>query len=183
MQRLHFRETSVVSACLLATAGLALAACGGSGSGNSHSSTPTTQATSSAPSAPGSGTAEPTTGSGAVAAIKANYATFFNGKTPLSREVALLQDGPMLSAAIKANRSNSLASTATAKVSSVTLTGTKQASVVYTIYISGQPALKNQHGVAVYQGGVWKVGTAVFCGLLKLEAAGSSAGLPAACKG
>src|SRR6266568_2968977 len=101
MQRLHFRETPVVSACLLASIGLALAACSSGGSGNGQSTTPTAPATSSPPSA---------TGSGAVAAIKANYATFFNGKAPLSREIALLQDGPKLRAAITANRSNSLAS-------------------------------------------------------------------------
>jgi hypothetical protein len=183
MQRLHFRETPVVSACLLAIAGLALAACSSGGSGNGQSATPTGPATSSAPSASSSGTAEPTTGSGAVAAIKANWATFFNAKTSLSGRLALLQDGQKLAAVIKAQSQNTLAATATSKVSSVTLTGTTQASVLYTIYVGGQAALKNKHGVAVYQSGVWKVGLVSFCGLLKLENAGSSAGLPPACKG
>jgi len=181
MQRLHFRESAVVSAWLLAAAGLALAGCGNSGGG--HTSTPTAPATSSAPAASSSAAAEPTAGSGAVAAIKANWATFFNAKTSLSRRVALIQDGPMLRAAIKANQSNVLASTASAKVSSVTLKGGTQASVVYTIYVGGQAALKNKKGVAVYQGGVWKVGLVSFCGLLQLENAGSTAGLPSACKG
>jgi hypothetical protein len=181
MQRLHFRESPAMSVCVLALAGLLLAACSSGGSGNGHSSTPTAPATSSAPSS--SAAAEPTTGSGAVAAIKSNWATFFDAKTSLAGRLALLQNGQTLAALIRAQSKNSLASTATSKVSSVTLTGTKQASVLYTIYVGGQPALKNKHGVAVYQDGVWKVGLVSFCGLLKLENAGSTAGLPSVCKG
>jgi hypothetical protein len=183
MRRLHFRESPAVSVCVLALAGLLMAACSGGGSGKGHTSTPTAPATSSAPSASSSGAAEPTTGSGAVAAIKSNWATFFNAKTSLAGRLALLQNGQALAAVIKAQSKNTLATTATSKVSSVTLTGTKQASVVYTIYVGGQPALKNKHGVAVYQDGVWKVGLVSFCGLLQLENAGSTAGLPSACKG
>jgi len=182
MQRRHIRESSVVSACLLATVGLTLAACssGGGGSGNPSPATSTAPATSSASS---SGSGEPTTGAGAVAAIKANWATFFNAKTPTSRRVALLQDGQTLAKVLKAQAKLTLAATATSKVTSVSLTGTNQASVVYSILLGGQPALSNQHGVAVYQDGVWKVGLVSFCGLLKLENAGTAAGLPPACKG
>ena len=36
-------------------------------------------------------------------------------------------------------------------------------------------------GVAVLQGGTWKVGDASFCGLLTLENGGRASGLPAAC--
>jgi len=181
MQRLHFRESPAVSVCVLALASLVLAACSSGGSGNGPTSPPT--APSSAPSASSSGAAEPTTGSGAVAAIKSNWATFFNAKTSLAGRLALLQNGQALAPVIRAQSKNTLATTATSKVSSVTLTGTKQASVLYTIYVGGQPALKNKHGVAVYQDGVWKVGLVSFCGLLKLENAGSTAGLPSACKG
>ena len=181
MQRLHFRESPAVSVCVLALASLVLAACGG-GSGNGPTSPPTAP-TSSSPSASSSAAAEPTTGSGAVAAIKSNWATFFNAKTSLAGRLALLQNGQAFAALIKAQSKNSLATTATSKVSSVKLTGKKQASVLYTIYVGGQPALKNKHGVAVYQDGVWKVGLVSFCGLLKLENAGSTAGLPSACKG
>jgi hypothetical protein len=121
---------------------------------------------------------------GAVAAIKANWATFFNAKTPLSRRVALLQNGQALSGVIKSQLSGSgFASQVTSKVTAVTLTGTNQASVVYSIYLAGQPALANSQGVSVYQDGVWKVGLVSLCGLLKVENAGKTAGLPAACKG
>ena len=56
------------------------------------------------------------------------------------------------------------------------------ATVTYDILVSGTPELKNQTGTAVLQGGTWKVGVTSFCGLLTLENAGKTSGLPAACK-
>jgi len=184
MQRLHFRESSRVAVSLLAAtaaAGIALTACGSSGGPGNTTSTPAIAPTpqSSAPAGGG----EPTSGTGAVAAIKSNWATFFNAKTPTKRRIALLQDGDKVAAVIKAQSGSSLAATASAKVTHVTLTGTSQASVTYSIYVGGQAALPNQSGVAVYQNGKWKVGLVSFCGLLKIENAGKSSGLPAACKG
>ena len=182
MQRLYFRESTLVSASLLLAATLALGACSssGGGSGNTQPATPATSPAAPT-SAPASG--EPTSGAGAVSAIEKNWATFFNAKTSTSRRLALLQDGDKLAAVIKAQSTNPLAATASAKVSHVTLTGTDQASVTYSILVSGQAVLSGQQGTAVYQDGVWKVGLASFCALLKLENAGKSSGLPAACKG
>jgi hypothetical protein len=62
-----------------------------------------------------------------------------------------------------------LASQASAQVTSLTLTSPTQAAVKYNILLSGSPVLKNQTGTAVYEGGIWKVGDASFCGLLTLE--------------
>ncbi|HEX9065171.1 MAG TPA: hypothetical protein VF843_08685 [Streptosporangiaceae bacterium] len=180
MQRLHFRETPVLSASLAVVIGLGLAACSSSGGGTSSPTTAPSSQTSSS-SAPAGG--EPSTGAGAVAAIKSNWATFFNAKTTTARRVQLLQNGQVLATVLKAQAKNTLAATATSTVSAVTLTGTDQASVTYTILVSGQPVLKGQHGVAVYQNGIWKVGLVSFCGLLKLENGGKSAGLPAGCQG
>ena len=180
MQRLHFRETPVLSASLAVIIGLGLAACSGSGGTTSPTTAPSSQ-TSSASTPGGSG--EPTTGSAAVAAIKSNWATFFNAKTTTARRVQLLQNGQVLATVLKEQAKNTLAATATSTVSQVTLTGTNQASVTYTILVSGQPVLKGQHGVAVYQDGIWKVGLVSFCGLLKLENGGKSAGLPSGCTG
>lgn len=84
---------------------------------------------------------------------------------------------------IRAQAGSTLASLATAKVSHVTLTGTNQAAVTYSILVGGKTGLGGQSGVAVYQDGVWKVGDTSFCGLLKLENGNSSKGLFAACKG
>ncbi len=182
MQRLHFRESTLVSASLLVAAVLAVGACSSSGgAGNTQPATPATSPAAPT-SAPASG-GEPASGAGAVAAIKKNWATFFNAKTSTSKRVALLQDGDKLAAAIRAQSANPLAATASAKVTHVALTGTSQASVTYSILAAGQTVLPSQQGVAVYQDGVWKVGLASFCGLLKLENAGKTSGLPAACKG
>jgi hypothetical protein len=185
MQRLHFRESSGLVVSVLAATGLALTACASSG-GGSGSTTPATTGGSSASqsSAPAAGGGEPTSGSGAVAAIKKNWATFFDAKTRTSRRIDLLQNGDKLATVIKAqSSSNPLAASASAKVSHVALTGTNQASVTYSIFVGGQPALPNQPGVSVYQDGVWKVGLVSFCALLKIENAGKSSGLPAACPG
>jgi hypothetical protein len=183
MQRLHFRESSLVSASLLVAAALALGACssGGGGGGSTTPPAPATSPTTST-SAPASG--EPTSGPGAVAAIKKNWATFFNGKTPTARRVQLIEGGDKLAKVLKAQHAaNPLASSATAKVTHVTLTGTSQASVTYSILLGGQAALSGQPGVAVYEDGVWKVGLSSFCALLKLENSGNASGLPSACKG
>jgi hypothetical protein len=67
-------------------------------------------------------------------------------------------------------------------VTSVTLASATQAKVTYTILENGKPALPNQTGIAVKQGGTWKVSIASFCGLLTQENGGKTASLPAACK-
>jgi hypothetical protein len=181
MVSMHFRESrTVLTAALIVTLGLVVTACSSGGSPSTktstpgHTSTPTSTATSSG---------EPTSGSAAVAAIKANWATFFDAKTPNSRRLTLLQNGSEFSAVITAQSKSILAREATSKATAVSLTGTTQAAVTYDILVSGSPVLKNQHGVAVYQDGVWKVGVVSFCGLLTLENNGKTKGLPAACKG
>jgi len=63
----------------------------------------------------------------------------------------------------------------------VTVSSSTQAIVTYDILLSGTPVLSNQKGIAVNQGGTWKVGDTSFCGLLALQT-GGSANLPAACK-
>ena len=182
MQRLHFRDSSRVAFSLLAATGIALTACSSNGGGGSGSTTPATSGGSPTSSATAAG-GDPASGSGAIAAIKKNWATFFSAKTPISRRIALLQDGDKLAKVIKSQSGSSLAAAASAKVSHVALTGTNQASVTYSIYVGGQAALPDQQGVAVYQDGVWKVGLVSFCALLKIENAGNSSGLPAACTG
>jgi hypothetical protein len=114
--------------------------------------------------------------------IAANWATFFNAKTPVAKRVSLLQDGQTFQSIIKSQAGSGLAASATAKVTKVTMVSSSQAKVTYSILIGGQSALANQAGVAVYQSGTWKVGLASFCGLLALESGGKTSGLPAACQ-
>jgi hypothetical protein len=170
-----------IAAVLVASAGLVVSACSSGSSGSTTPPPPTSAPPTSSSAPPPSGGSEPATGAGAIAAIKANWATFFNINTPTARRVALLQDGPALASVLAAQSKITLAQGSSAKVTKVTLTGAGQASVVYSILIQGHVALGHQVGVAVYQSGIWKVGLASFCGLLRLEAAVSSLHVPAVC--
>jgi len=182
---MHFRAVGLVSASVLLSAGLAVAGCSGSSSSSTppaHKTTPAATPSSTAPapspstsSSSGGGTASSAT----TKAIETNWAKFFNAKTPISQRLALLQNGSQFSSVIQSQAGSPLALAATAKVTHVSLTSPSQAAVTYNILLSGKPALSSQPGVAVLEGGVWKVGDASFCGLLKLE--GST--LPAGCQG
>jgi hypothetical protein len=181
MQPLHVRAIGLASAVALLTVGSALAGCS---SNSGPSSAPTTTGAPASPTSAPAGT-EPASGTGAIQAIETNWAKFFNAKTPVPQRIALLQNGQTFAPVIRAQAGSVLARLATAKVTHVTLTGTSQAAVIYSILISGssKAGLPGLTGVAVYQGGVWKVGKTSFCGLLKLENGGKSKGLFAACKG
>jgi hypothetical protein len=159
-----------------------LAAC--SSSSSSSSSAPATTAASSAPasSAPASSPAAAATQTPTQKTIAANWTAFFDPKEPAARRAALLEDGPQLAAAISAQAKSSTAAQTSAKVISVTVTSATQAKVVYDILLSGTPALTNQAGTAVLQGGTWKVSAASFCALLALQSGGSTKSLPAICK-
>lgn len=165
---------------LVAALAAGLAACSGSSNSSSSgaSSSPSSAPSSSAPAS----SASPASSSGAASTIAANWATFFNAKTPVAKRVSLLQDGQTFQSIIKSQAGSGLAASATAKVTKVTMVSPTQAKVTYSILIGGQPALANQAGVAVLQDGTWKVGLASFCGLLAVENGGKTSGLPAACK-
>ncbi len=145
----------------------AVAACGSSGSSStsSSSSSPATSATSSAPA----------TGN-AAAQITANWEKFFSASTPTSQRVTLLQNGTAFATAI-ASLSH-LVSGLGATVTSVTVNSPTSATVTYNLTAGGSSLLSHQTGMAVYENGVWKVGDASLCGLLKLA---PGATLPAAC--
>jgi hypothetical protein len=163
-------------AVLAATGCLVLAACGGGGGSHHAPASPTV--TASTP-------AEPTSGPAAVAAITANWKTVFNGKAPIPRRLALVQDGEQVAAFVEAQAKTSFGAAATgssATVSSVTLTSPSQAAVHYAVLLLGTPLLKNQVGTAVYLDGTWKVAIASFCGLAYLEYPRGSPKLPAACR-
>jgi hypothetical protein len=161
----------IVLACALA-AGVAACSSSGNNSGSGATSAPASSASAPASASPGSGSA-------AAAQIATNWTTFFNAKTPVAKRVALLQDGQKFATIIKSQAGSGLAASATAKVTKVTVQSPTQAKVSYSILIGGSPALANQTGVAVKEGGTWKVGLASFCGLLTLENNGTA---PSACK-
>ena len=101
------------------------------------------------------------------AKIKTDWITFFAGATPPKRKIALLQNGEKFAKVLESQ--GALSKSVGAKVLQVTVTSASRATVRYTITLAGQPALANQKGESVLQGGVWKVGAASFCGLLALE--------------
>ncbi|MCW2936254.1 MAG: hypothetical protein JWM19_7216 [Actinomycetia bacterium] len=162
---------------------VALTATACSSSSSSSSTTPPAATSASVPasssasaSATGPGTA---TSSGATAQITANWEAFFRSSTPNAKRISLLQNGSAFSSAISGFSSNPLAAGIVAKVNSVTLTSTTQATVKYDLDgPGGTTLLPNQTGTAVLVNGVWQVGDASFCGLLGL--AGGT--LPSACK-
>ena len=189
---MRIRPVRVFSIAALAVLAVTVAACG-SGGGSSSGSSPSASASgpassaasSAAPSsaAPSASSAGGSSGGGSSAAtsqIKANWGAFFNPKTPVAKRVSLLQNGQTFASIIKAQASSALASSATSSVSAVTVESPTQAKVTYSILVGGSPALKNQPGVAVKQGGVWKVGDQSFCALLTLENNGKA---PTACAG
>lgn len=159
---------------LVGVLGVGIAACGSSNNSGGSSSPGTSAPATSAPATAASGSA--------AATITHNWEKFFNPKTPVAQRVALLQNGAAFASVIRAQAGSGLASTASAKVSKVTVTSSSQATVKYSILVSGATALPNQTGVAVLQGGTWKVGLASFCGLLTLENNGKTSGLPSLCK-
>jgi hypothetical protein len=163
----HNSLSRIVLACGVAAG---VAACGSSG----NSAAPAT-------SAPGASSSAASAGGSAAQQIKANWIAFFSAKTPTAKRISLLQDGQAFAKVIRSQAGSGLASQASAKVTKVTLVSSKQAKVGYSILVSGQPALPNQTGVAVLQGGTWKVGVASFCGLLTVENGGKTSSLPAAC--
>jgi hypothetical protein len=178
MRSLNWPGLRQASAVLVATGCLILAGCGGS-----HPSS-TTSATQK-PTASMTAAAEPASGPAAVAAIRANWETVFNGKASIPSRLALVQDGSQVAAFVQAQAKTSFGAAAagsTATISSVTITSPGQATVHYEVLLLGTPLLKNQVGVAVYLSGVWRVAIASFCGLTYLEYPKGSSKLPAICR-
>jgi hypothetical protein len=177
MRCLHWPEPRRAWAVMAAAGCLILAACGGGSSSSAKPASPSATASAS--------TAEPTSGPAAVAAITANWKTVFNGKAPIPRRLALVQDGSQVAAFVQAQAKTSFGQAATgstATVSAVTITSPSQATVHWDLLLLGTPLLKNQVGTAVYQDGIWKVAIASFCGLAYLEYPKGSPKLPAACR-
>jgi hypothetical protein len=113
-----------------------------------------------------------------VAQITANWEKFFSSSTPAAEKASLLQNGSKFTSAISAFATLPLANGIGAKVTAVTLTSATSAAVTYNITGNGTTLLPGQHGTAVYQDGIWKVGDASLCGLFKLIPGGT---VPSAC--
>ncbi len=168
------RRAILAPALVLALAA-AVAACSSS---SSSSSSPPAPAASSAATSAAAAASTPSAAntSGAVAQITANWEKFFASSTPVSQKVTLLQNGNLFSGAIGGLMS--LVSGLGSTVTGVTLNSPTSATVNYNLTASGSSLLSGQTGTSVYENGVWKVGDASLCALLKLVPGGSE---PAAC--
>ncbi|HEY6311885.1 MAG TPA: hypothetical protein VIY52_13915 [Streptosporangiaceae bacterium] len=111
-----------------------------------------------------------------MAQITANWEKFFNASTPNSERVTLLQNGNAFSGAMSSLIS--LAPGLGATVTNVTLNSATSAAVKYNLTAAGTSLLPNQTGTALLENGVWKVGDASLCSLIKLVPGGT---VPAAC--
>jgi purine-cytosine permease-like protein len=163
------RRVILTPALVLAFA--AVAACSSSSSPSSSAPATSAPATSAPATSPAA-----TSSSAAVAQITANWEKFFSSSTPSSQRTALLQNGTAFSSAISSLIH--LVSGLGATVTNVTVNSPTSATVTYNLTASGSSLLKGQTGKAVYQDGVWKVGDATLCGLIKLVPGGTA---PAAC--
>jgi hypothetical protein len=163
------RVPHVLGTCAVVALAVTVTACGSSSPSSSTTSKPPA-ATSSKPS------------SSAVSQITANWEAFFSPSSSISKRISLLQDGPQVRSAVTSLLGSSFASAASAKVTKVTLNSATQATVIYTILLSGTPELKNQKGTAVLENGTWKVGVQSFCSLAALANGGKTTGLPTVCQ-
>jgi hypothetical protein len=103
------------------------------------------------------------------AQIERDWTMFFSPATPASQKAQLLQNGQQFAPVIQAAATSPLAQQTKVTVTNVTLESPTRAIVNYTILLAGQPALKNQTGIAVRVNGVWRVSDQSFCSLLSLQ--------------
>jgi purine-cytosine permease-like protein len=174
------RSPLVARRILMPAVGLALAAalagCSSSSSSSATTSASNTPTQASTPVGPATPVPATSSSASAVAEITANWEKFFNSSTPTAQRVALLQNGSTFATAISGL--SGLVSKLGAKVTNVTLNSATTATVTYNLTAGGSSLLTGQTGKAVLENGVWKVGDASLCGLLKLVPGGT---VPSAC--
>lgn len=166
-RRLRPAAASLLLACTVATS------CGTRVAGK-------LRALSAPPSVTTTPTATPTTTTldvgAAKAQITANWEKFFNNQTSIPDREALLENGAQYDQALRIRSADPLQAQASAKVKSVELTGADRATVTYDVYLKDQVALPGAEGIAVLQGGTWKVSAQSFCSLVTLGATGTIPG-------
>ena len=157
-------RTVVITAGLVALPALAACSSGSSKPTASTSNAPTTSASES-PTA-----TAPSDTTTATAQIKANWHTFFAYKTPRAQQVALLQDGANMTAAIAkaAQEQQQTHIKQAAVVTGVTFSGPTTATVTYKLLNGNAVLLPAASGLAVLENGTWKVGKQTFCTLVTL---------------
>jgi hypothetical protein len=157
-------------ALLAAVPLLTMLASGCSSSSSAGSTTTTTSGSETTTTAPTAQATAPADPAAAAAEVKANWTTFFDYRTPLAKELTLLQGGSALTPAIHTAQREQKAThlKELVKVKSVEFTSPTQATVHYSLYNGTHVLLANSAGVAVLDGGSWKVSKLTFCTLVQL---------------
>jgi len=106
----------------------------------------------------------------AKAKITANWEKFFDPSIPMDQKKNIVENYNALLPILQAQTNNPQAQSIKAKVSDVTLSGDKAATVKYDIVNSkdGTPLLPGASGTAVKTGENWQVSQQTFCQLIKL---------------
>ena len=158
-------KTSLRTAALVLVV-MASAACGGSSSGGG--TTPSSAPAAGSSTTPAAVATAPADEAAARSEITKNWAKFFSSKTPIATSKLLLENGtglgPALKKALQEDKASGGARSATVK--KITFTSPTQANVAYDLHAAGR--VLNAAGVAVLQGGKWKVSDVTFCTLVVL---------------
>jgi hypothetical protein len=171
------RETIVrrtlICCSLVAVTAATLVGCSSdksSGSSSSSSTVASSAAGVAATSASSAASADPAT----TKAVTDAYVKFFDGKTPADQKIAVVEKGDALAPVLQAQANNPQGQGTSATVSAVKLTDADHADVTYTLLIGGNPALADQAGKAVQDGGQWKIAAVTVCALMAMQANGAA---------
>ncbi|MDI3388836.1 hypothetical protein QIS99_21955 [Streptomyces sp. B-S-A8] len=106
--------------------------------------------------------------------VKENWERFFDAEVPLNEKEAVLENGADMRPVLQAFNSDPRGKQVGASVSDVEFTSRTEADVTYTLSLDGQPALRDATGVAVEQGGTWKVSVKTLCALVQMNSGNAS---------
>lgn len=107
--------------------------------------------------------------------INANWSSFFATATSLSARENLLQNGSKFSQPIQTEFNIFSNEGSSASVSSIKFLNKTTADVTYTVFLAGQPVLKDEAGQALFIDNTWKVSDSTLCTLLTLGGTKTSA--------
>ena len=98
--------------------------------------------------------------------IESNVKTFFAANTSTSQRESLLQYGSQFAQVINTGFTQLNSEKPSVIINSVSYPGSKIADINFTVYLNGQPVLKNQSGQALLINNSWKVSDSTLCSLV-----------------
>lgn len=104
----------------------------------------------------------------ARAEITQTWEAFFDGSRPLEEKVAQLEDGEALREVLEASADDPFTQNVRARVTGVTFTDDRHATVTFDIVAGDQVLLSGVEGEAVRPADRWLVGRRIFCDLQAL---------------